>query len=163
MPSLALKGADQLRAVGGSLRKAGSPGRGIRSKMRRNLVAAALPVKVAAQDSALSIPAAGPASTGLRSSIARATQIRIVTGGVNVVVRVWVNPARMPAGQQSLPALMEGLSKWRHPTFSEDEGWVTQPAHPYFAPAVELAGLKAAQKAAISAVSETAAEIERGI
>lgn len=162
MPSVALKGADQLRAVGASLRKAGSPGRGIRSKMRRNRVAAALPVKIAAQDSALAIPAAGPASTGLRDAIAKATQIKIVTSGKNVVVRVWVNPSRMPAGQQELPSLMEGLRKWRHPVYGDKAVWVSQPAHPYFAPATELVAFKAAQMAAIAAVQETALEIERG-
>jgi hypothetical protein len=162
MPSLTVRGANQLRAVGADLRRAGAPGRGIRSKMRRNLVAAALPVKLAAQRAALEIPTSGTGHTGLRQALAKATQIRVVTGGKNVVVRVWVNPARMPAGQQSLPGLMEGLGKWRHPVFGTDT-WVDQASHPYFQHATEVAGIKAAQKAAIAAVQATAAEIERGI
>lgn len=160
MASLAIRGSEQLRAAARSLKAAGSPGKGIRSKMRRNIVAAVKPMKTAVQSNARSIPAHGPDHTGLRAALARATQVRIRASGSSALVRLWVNPDRMPAGQRTLPALMEGERRWRHPVHGTDV-WVDQSSHPFFAPAVtpRLIGV---QRAVIAAAEETVAEIERG-
>lgn len=160
-------GGQQLRAVARDLRAAGGRGRGLRSKMRRNMVAAVKPMQAAVKSNILEIPAAGVKHTGLRRAMARAVKIRITPAGRNPVVRLWVNPALMPANQRSLPPLMEGSdgarrANWRHPVWGHRDRWVPQGSHPYFARAVmpRLAGVRAA---VIAAVSETAAEVERGV
>lgn len=153
-----VSGGTQLRRIAVKLRAAGTEGQGLRRRMRRNLVASVKPMQDAVRRNALAIPVQGTASTGLRQSIARATQIRIRANGSTAVVRLWVNPDRMPAGQWNLPAYMEGQGRaWRHPVFGGDT-WVTQASHPFFKPAVapRLIGVR---QACIAAVKETAESI----
>lgn len=159
MPSL---GARQLREVARDLQVAGSP-RGLRYRLRRNIVAAVEPMKKQVQQNAAAIPVRGVKSTGLRAAIARATRVSIKSSSRtrNVLVRLMVDAKRMPAGQQSLPVLMEGERRWRHPVYGKTDSWVTQASHPYFAPAIpgHLPGVAAGVEAA---VDETARILARG-
>jgi hypothetical protein len=159
---ISVSGTKELSRVSAKLRAAGSEGKGLRRTMKRNIVAAVKPMQTAVKANALAIPAKGPDHTGLRRAIARATKIRIGTSSRNTMVRLWVNPALMPAGQETLPAHMEGDSsngKWRHPVFGHaSQPWVGQKSHPYFRPAVapRIVGVRAA---AVAAARETAASI----
>lgn len=162
-----MTGGQQMRALARDLRAAGSPGRGLRKKLRRNMVAAVKPMQAAVKQNISEIPAKGPASTGLRRAMAHATKIRVNPAGRNPVVRLWVNPDLMPEGQKSLPVYMEGSDgvknmRWRHPVHGHEDRWVSQPSHRYFAPAVmpRIAGVRAA---CLAAVAATAAEVERGV
>jgi hypothetical protein len=155
-------GGNQLRAVARDLRVAGSPGRGVRKKMRRNITAAVKPMQNAVKADALAIPVKGPKSTGLRKAIARGTKIKIRASGATALVRLFVDPRIAP-----LAAYMEGSDgaravRWRHPVFGNTDVWVGQSSHAYFAPAVRK-HLPAVRKAVVAAVDETAIELERGI
>lgn len=154
-----VEGGTQLRRVGRGLRTAAG-GRVIRKEMRAAIVSSVKPMKTAVQRNARAIPARGPRSTGLRGAIAGATQTSVKASGSTAVVKLWVNPARMPAGQKGLPRLMEGDRKWRHPLFGNAGHWYSQPSHRYFAPAVQprIAGVRVA---VMAAVARAAAEIER--
>lgn len=158
MPSLAVTGTEQLRAVGRDLRRAGSPARGIRKKLRRNLVAAAQPIKRDAQANVRAIPVTSGDHTGLRDSIARATRVRVKASSRTALVRVEVNPKKAPLawhleGDHTVP--------WRHPLFGNRNHWYDQRPHPYFLPAVTK-NLPGVTLAAVKAIEETALEIERG-
>lgn len=130
--ALQVYGTEKLRLVGKELRLIGGPtSRGIRSNMRKSIVTVAKPIKTEVQAGYRAIPASG-ASTGLREQLANATQIQIRATARTALVRVWVNPARMPAGKGVLIGYMEGLRPWNHPVYGNREHWVTQAAHPTF-------------------------------
>lgn len=155
-------GSDQMRAVARDLRVAGTPARGLRSKLRRNLTVAMTPMKVEVQSNALSIPVNGDGrSTGLRAMLAKATRIRIATAGKNVTVGVIVDGSKMPVKQQALPQLVEGEKKWRHPVFGDTGTWVDQPSHAIVAPAIPKTVLAAAA-GVDAALAQTALELSRG-
>lgn len=130
--------------------------------MRRNIVAAMQPMRASAQDNARSIPAHGPKSTGLRASLAAATKTRVALGARVTRVRLITDGKLMPAGQASLPTLMEGKKRWRHPVpHGNSNTWVSQDAHPYMAPAVAR-HLPTVGRAVAAAVDETAAKLSKG-
>jgi hypothetical protein len=158
MPSL---GSRQLRDISRDLKVAASP-KGLRGELRRNIAAAVQPMKQQVQRNAFAIPAAGSKQTGLRVAIMRATKIRISLTSRNVLVRLMVDASSMPAGQEQLPALMEGDGvKWRHPVYGNTETWVAQASHPYFRPAIppHLPGVNAG---VLAAVDRTAAQLSKG-
>lgn len=154
-------GGAQLRAVGRDLKiVGGSTARGFRRTLRRNITIAAQPIRDEAQRNALALPGDGPSSMGtLRRALADATQVRIVATPTTARVRVETTGRKMPANQQSLPTLMEGLRKWRHPAWGRSP-WVTQAAHPYFGPAVAH-NLPKVVAAVDAAIAETAAQLAR--
>lgn len=152
-------GADQLRAVARDLALVGD-GKVLRKRLRHNITLAVQPMKKDVQAAALAIPAQGSVVTGLRAALARATRLRIRGGGPNTMVRLEVAPSRMPAGQQSLPALMEGVRPWRHPLFGNTNDWYPQAAHPFFGPAVKR-NIGKVELAVLAAVEQTAAEVNR--
>lgn len=133
----------------------------MRSGMRRNVAAAVKPMQLQVQRNAFSIPVRGPRSTGLRVALMRATRIQINGGARMVAVTLMTDGRRMPAGQQTLPRLMEGEKKWRHPVYGPHDSttWVAQQSHPYFAPAVPpyLPGVAAGVDAALQATAEALA------
>jgi len=155
-------GSEQMRAVARDLRAAGSPARGLRSKMRRNITVAMTPMKKQVQANALAIPVKGPESSGLRVALAKATRISITPGGRNISVALVVDGKKMSEGQQSLPAAMEGEGRpWRHPVFGDDEVWVRQASHPFVAPAI-LPTVLAAERGINAAVDATVIQLVRG-
>lgn len=160
---LRVTGGNSLRAVARDLRSAGAPARGIRSKMRRNIVAAVKPMQQAVKSNALAIPAKGPDSTGLRRALASSTRIRIRASGRTALVRLEVD--------HPLSSLMEGSDgarrvNWRHPVWEKGARgtapWVSQQSHPFFEPAV-TPRIPLVRKAVVAAVEETAIRIERGV
>lgn len=167
---LTITGSRQMRDLAVDLARAGDAGKGLSRKLRRNITASTRPIKVEVQQNARAIPARGSASTGLRESLAKATRIKIAASRRNTTVQLIVDGKRMPAqvgdgpnsGQQKLPAYMEGTAKrWRHPVFGNRGTWVDQKAHPFVKPAVAK-HLPDVQASVIAAVTETAAELERG-
>jgi hypothetical protein len=128
--------------------------------MRRNITTAVKPMQAAVGQNILAIPTHGTKHTGLRAAMARATKISIRTTGRTIGVRLEVKASAMPAGKESLPALMDNRRRWRHPVYgpSTSPTWVTQEAHPYFERAVRprIAGVR---EAALRAVTETARSI----
>lgn len=161
MPEIRVTGADQLRKVALDLRAAGAPARGLRSKLRRNILAAADPIKKKVQDNAHNIPAAGDRHTGLRDALAAATRVSVITSGRNVGARLIVDGKKMPAAQQGLPGLVEGKRPWRKPLFGDTEHWYPQSAHPIVAPAIPPF-LADAQAAIGEALDETAVQLAKG-
>lgn len=154
-------GSRQMRDLALDLARAGDSGRGLSRKLRRNITAATRPIKTDVQANARAILAKGPAHTGLREALAKATRISILASRRQTAVRLIVDGNRMPAGQQKLPAYMEGTAKkWRHPVFGDRGTWVNQSAHPFVKPAVAK-HLPEVQASVIAAVTETAAELER--
>lgn len=136
-------GSQQLRAVSRDLRAAGTPARGLNSKLRRGLVAAMAPMVAEVRRNAFNIPATGDTSSGLRVSLMRATRARIATAGRNVTVGLIVDGKKMPQGQEGLPGLMEGERRWRHPLFGDTEHWYGQKSHPFVGPAIPSTVLRA--------------------
>lgn len=165
---LTLTGSRQMRDLSLDLARAGD--KRLSRKLRRNIVAATKPIKTEVQQNARQIPVHGSRHTGLREALAKATRIRVLASRRNTGVQLIVDGKRMPAqvgkgprsGQQKLPAYMEGTARrWRHPVFGNGEAWVSQPSHPFVAPAVHK-HLPEVQASVIAAVSETATELERG-
>lgn len=106
--------------------------RELKKRFRQELRAAAAPLVPAVRASIAAIPVKGTSgSTGLRQRLQKATRLQVRTAGRNAMVRIRVDGARMPSGERSLPEMMEGTKRWRHPTYGH-EPWKTQDPHPYF-------------------------------
>jgi hypothetical protein len=117
--------------------------RELKKRFRKELTLAAGPVVPAVRSAIAAIPVTGTGgSTGLRGRLQKATRLQVRTVGRQAGVRVLVDPKRMPDGQKSLPALMEGLRPWRKPVFGNRDVWVTQPFHRYFFPTVRVLGIR---------------------
>ena len=136
---LRVEGADRLRTIARQLRELGEGGREIRRRMTREMRRAGTELVRAERAAVRALPSKGESARrgrpGLRQAIARATQLQVKTAGRNPLVRVWVNPKRLPDGQMMLPPYMEGergASPWRHPVFGNSEVWVSQEPKPWF-------------------------------
>jgi hypothetical protein len=106
---MSVSGARELRQVSRDLARAGSPGRGIRSKLRKEIVKAVQPMKAQVQTNARSIAVKGTSgSTGLRDQIARATRVEVKTFGRDTRVTLKVDGKKLPAGKGKLGVYMEG-------------------------------------------------------
>lgn len=169
MPTSSLlrtQGAEQLRALSKDLRRA-EEGKEIRREMVRELKSTAGELVQYEKQVVLSMPSKGENARrgrrGLRRRFATATQARVRASGDNAGVSVLVNPKRMPAGQQNLPAYMNaepGYERLRHPVFGTD-AWVQQPPWPWFyAAARPFEGV--AQRRLIAVLDKYADRIERG-
>lgn len=79
---------------------------------------------------------------GLRARIARCVTPFASFRGDVVIVGVEMDPRKMPSGQYSLPLGMQGVKRWRHPLFGDDEHWYTQgnAPHEYFYGAMQPLG-----------------------
>lgn len=159
MPSLGARGSRELRGISRELKAAPSA---LRTDLRRNIVAAVEPMKKQVQRNAFNIPAKGDRHTGLRVRIMRATTIKTRFTARTTLVRLWVDPSKMPEGQKKLPVYMEGERAWRHPVYGHKNTWVTQPSHPYFAPAVP-AHLPGVNAGVVAALDKTATRLSKGI
>ena len=130
-------------------------------RFRRELRATAAPMVPAVRASIAAIPVKGTGgSTGLRRRLQRAARLIVRTSGRSAMVRVLVDPKRMPDGQKALPQYMEGAgghTRWRHPVFGRDP-WVQQPSHAYFFPVVRRLG-PASRVAASRAVRSVTKDI----
>lgn len=74
--------------------------------------------------------------SGLRARIAAAVKsvVRVSTSSVAVYLKV--DASQFPDDQRILPKYMDGIGRWRHPTYGHDP-WVQQDAHPYFRKTIE--------------------------
>lgn len=136
--SIRATGTD-LRTVSRKLRQVGDAE--IKKQFRTELRAAAKPIVPAVRASIAAIPVKGTSgSTGLRRRLSRAVTLAVRTTGRNAQVSILMSTGRMPDGQKSLPAMMEGTKPWRHPVFGNSDNWVAQESHPYFFPVMRQMG-----------------------
>lgn len=156
-----ITGADQFKALARDLRAAGSEGHGLQLSLLKNLRVIAKPIQSDMQRSYFALPAKGPATTGLRTALMRAVRTSVIASGSSPSVKVIVDPKKLPAGQQGLPPLVEGDEKWRHPVYGHTDVWVNQDPHPVVGP-VAAKHQNDAQIAALAAVEETIAKLEKG-
>jgi hypothetical protein len=70
----------------------------------------------------------------LRRSLAKATRAEVRTTGRLAGARVRVDGRRMPPRQGSLPAMYEGVKRWRHPVFGDRGTWAQNQPRPTFYP-----------------------------
>lgn len=123
-------------------------GRAIDDELRSELAAVARPLVRSVRASIRSIPSKGQSGElgrrSLRAKMAAAAEFKVRTTRRPGVI-VWVNPRRMPPGENNLPGYMDGqppFQRWRHPVFARPDKrnpWVQQRAHPYFDRAIRSA------------------------
>lgn len=111
----------------------------ITKRFRKELRAAAKPLVPVVRASIQSIPSrTGDGS--LRAAMSRAVRVEVKTTGRQAGVAIRVDGRKMPAHMKSLPSMVEGKKRWRHPVFGNRDVWVQQPSHPYFYKVVGPAG-----------------------
>ncbi|MFF0139664.1 hypothetical protein ACFYRN_24825 [Streptomyces sp. NPDC005227] len=137
--SMRLQRGDELRRVSRELRRMDNPE--IKKRFRKELRAAAAPLVPRVRSSIRSIPSGrGYSPQGLRGNLARATRLEVKTAGRQAGVAIRVDGRKMPSHMKSLPSMVEGKKRWRHPVFGHREVWVSQPSQPYFYKVVRTAG-----------------------
>ncbi len=160
---LSATGAAELRRLAHDLRAAGDK-QAINAELRRDLMALGRKGAAEVRASVRATPSKGQSArrgrASLRSKVAYATESKVRTTTRPGVI-VWVNPARMPAGEQSLPGLLDGQGRWRHPVFGNTSVWRGQRSHPYFNSAVNPIVEQLAD-AGDKAIDRIANKIERG-
>ncbi|MFI1767524.1 hypothetical protein ACH41H_36505 [Streptomyces sp. NPDC020800] len=115
----------------------------LKAKFRRELRKAAQPLVPKVRQSIRNIPSQQAYSPdGLRAALSRATRVEVKTTGREAGVAIRVDGRKMPAHMKSLPSMVEGKKRWRHPVFGHDV-WVDQPKQPYFYNVVRSAGVQA--------------------
>jgi hypothetical protein len=130
-----IKGADDFRRLRQQLKAAG---RGdLQRSLLRQIRRIGGPALAAAKTGAMRVDVqssrGGGSSSGLRASVAQATTIRIVSGGISIRVE----PRRMdnkhrPWGLQ-LSLGLDRIGRWRHPVFGRlDQPWVEQYGTEFF-------------------------------
>lgn len=147
----------ELARVVAELKRAGAGA--IVKQLRTELRAAAAPIVPAVRASIAAIPSNNP-NPHLRKEMQRATKLSFVTTGKDAGMVIRVDGRKMPDGEGSLPAYMEGTKKpWRHPVFGNRDNWVVQDAHPYFYKIVKSFGVAArtAMDATMKTISEEVA------
>lgn len=103
-----------------------------RRQLTKELRGAVKPTLQKTRQSALAYPATTGKHSGLRQATARALSITTARGRV----AIQISRKKMPAGQEHLPARMEGIGKWRHPLFGNTDKWYDQKSHPWFFPVI---------------------------
>ncbi|HWU24076.1 MAG TPA: hypothetical protein VN088_21250 [Nocardioides sp.] len=128
----------------------------LKAEFRKELRKAARPMVPAVKQAIRAIPSKRSYSAdGLRGTMSSAVKLQVKTAGKQTGVRLRVDGRKMPAHMKSLPSMVEGKKRWRHPVFGNKEVWVTQDARPYFyqtvnrlGPATRLNVAKAAEHVA---------------
>ncbi|NUQ99556.1 MAG: hypothetical protein HOY79_24380 [Streptomyces sp.] len=137
--SIFLRSGDDLQRVSRELRHMGD--REVSKRFRKELRAAARPLVPKVRAAIRQIPSGRSYSPdGLRGALARATRLEVKTTGRSAGVAIRVDGRKMPAHMKSLPSMVEGKKRWRHPVFGNREVWVNQPKQPYFYDTVRVAG-----------------------
>lgn len=116
-------------------------GKAVRKRLRKQLKDVSSDVVPAIRAAVSRIPSKGENARkgrpSLRSKLSRAAQTRIRTSKASVAITAVMSPAKMPPGEGSLPAYMEGTQpRWRHPLFGNEDFFFNQSPHPYFFGAV---------------------------
>lgn len=177
MSGVKVVGTEQFREFAVRCREAGSEGKGLLKEIRRALKDGAEPVADDARHNVMALSSSGGrgagraartafllsrrrkgiseraksklhAHTGLRSSAARATKVKIGTAGASASATIRVNASMMPGDQRKLPRHMN-TGKWRHPVLGQRDNWVTQTVNPagWFDEAMDRGGPKVRKKA----------------
>jgi hypothetical protein len=176
MSGVKVVGTEQFREFAVKCRDAGSEGKGLLREIRKALKDGAEPVAEDARDNVRALSSSGGrgagraarstfllskrrtpsdrvkaklhASTGLRSSAARATKVTISTAGNSASAKIRVNASMMPADQRKLPAHMN-RGRWRHPVLGHRDNWVSQTVNPpgWFDKAMDRGGPKVRKQA----------------
>jgi hypothetical protein len=155
--SIELRQSGDLRRVARELRRMDDAE--LKKRFRRELRAAARPLVPRVRQSIRSIPSSrGYSPDGLRGSLSKAVKLEVKTSGRQAGVAIRVDGRKMPSHMKSLPSMVEGKKRWRHPVFGNREVWVDQPKEPYFYNALRTAG-----PAARRAVSRVLDGISRDI
>jgi len=116
-----------LRRLSRGLRQHGGA-KALRRETVKALRESVKPVERDVKSAALSLPARGPRSTGLRRRIARATSTQVRLSGRSPGVKVRVSKARM-GDQRNLPKLMN-QGRWKKPVFGNRAVWAAQTSRP---------------------------------
>jgi hypothetical protein len=120
---VSVRDSADLKAVSKQLRQV-ADGKALRKELTGGIRAALKPV--------LAQVKAAYGSGHLRSQLRRAARIEVRTSGRMAGARLRVDGRKMPDQMKSLPAMWEGLTRWRHPVFGDRETWVQQEPHPTF-------------------------------
>lgn len=137
--SIRLQGGEDLRRISRELRRMDSPE--VKKRFRKELRAAAAPLVPRVRSAIRTIPSGrGYSPEGLRGALSKATRLEVKTTGRQAGVAIRVDGRKMPSHMKSLPSMVEGKKRWRHPVFGHREVWVNQTAHPYFYNALHIAG-----------------------
>ncbi|MEU6552118.1 hypothetical protein ABZ915_17805 [Streptomyces sp. NPDC046915] len=136
--SIRLQGGEDLRRISRELRRMDNPE--IKRRFRKELRAAARPLVPKVRQAIRQVPSnRGYSPDGLRGALSKATRLEVKTAGRQAGVAIRVDGRKMPSHMRSLPSMVEGKKRWRHPVFGHDV-WVTQTSHPYFYDALRTAG-----------------------
>lgn len=123
----------------------------LKKRFRKELRKAAAPLVPKVRASIRSIPSSRSYSPdGLRGALSKAVKLEVKTTGRQAGVAIRVDGRKMPSHMKSLPSMVEGKKRWRHPVFGNRENWVNQPSEPYFYHVVRVAG--PASRAAVGKV-----------
>jgi hypothetical protein len=112
----------------------------LKKRFRKELRAAAAPLVPKVRAAIRAVPSTrGYSPAGLRGALSQATRLELKTTGKQAGVAIRVDGRKMPSHMKSLPSMVEGKKRWRHPVFGHDV-WVNQTPHPYFYDALRVAG-----------------------
>jgi hypothetical protein len=132
-----LRTGDDLRRISRELRRMDN--KEVTKRFRKELRATAQPLVPVVRASIRSIPSrTGDGS--LRAAMSRATRVEVRTTGRQAGVAIRVDGRKMPSHMKSLPSMVEGKKRWRHPVYGNRAVWVQQPSKPYFYKVVRPAG-----------------------
>lgn len=120
-------GAEDLRAVSRQLRTV-TDGKAMRRDLTKGLRQGVRPAVASVKAAAVTLPAKGPRSTGLRRRMGSATSPQVRTGGRNPVVAVRISRARM--GDKAGAARGMDRREFKHPVYGNRDVWVSQRGHP---------------------------------
>lgn len=133
-----LRHGNDLRRISRELR--GMDDKQVKKRFRKELRKAAAPLVPKVRASIRSIPSnRGYSPDGLRAALAKAVKLEVKTVGRQAGVAIRVDGRKMPSHMKSLPSMVEGKKRWRHPVFGRDV-WVNQTPHPYFYNTLRVAG-----------------------
>lgn len=137
--TIGLRDSGDLRRISRELRRMDD--KELKKRFRKELRKAAAPLVPRVRSSIRSIPSKqGYSPEGLRGALSRATRLEVKTVGKQAGVAIRVDGRKMPSHMKSLPSMVEGKKRWRHPVFGHDV-WVNQTPHPYFYNVVRVAGV----------------------
>lgn len=155
--SFTVRDSGDLRRISRELRRMDD--KELKKRFRKELRAAAAPLVPKVRASIRSIPSSrGYSPDGLRGALSKAVKLEAKTTGKQAGVAIRVDGRKMPSHMKSLPSMVEGKKRWRHPVFGNREAWVNQPSEPYFYHVFRAAG-----PAARRAVSKVLNDISKDI
>jgi hypothetical protein len=137
--TIGLRQSGDLRRVTRELRRMDD--KELKKRFRKELRAAAAPLVPKVRQSIRSIPSSrGYSPAGLRGALSKAVKLEVKTAGRQAGVALRVDGRKMPNHMKSLPSMVEGKKRWRHPVFGNKDVWVNQTSEPYFYHVVRVAG-----------------------